>query len=384
MDFSNVDLTEILFSAIPQRFQDFTPSDFEDFVAQLFRDQEYTVQQTKYSGDFGADLLIGEAPNLVVVQVKRYAPTTKVGVSDVNQLIGARSYYQAKMAIIVTTSSFTPQALLLCDKTDVTAWDWDQFLALICKVYFGGLDYYTFFEDRLAAGTKANQDSIEDGVPPDESMESLLRFEISEFRPGQSTAERYSKEVSSLLVDIYNVSGENLHVQIATADFVTSDHRQIKAAGMWNEYFSAGVLYAGTKATCGLFFIESQLPDVSVGSKLILTLIIGDNHVVRHFIHISTLDGISTPSRKEEPIAGGGPCYVVTFLYGSGTEEYDELICFRDTHLMTRGLGRLAIRMYYKVAPGLVRLATFHPWLRPIFSAIVQASLILIRNSRRG
>ena len=58
MDFSQVDIVKILKKSIDKRFQDFTPQDFEDFIAQLYKDRGYKVEQTSYSGDYGADILI--------------------------------------------------------------------------------------------------------------------------------------------------------------------------------------------------------------------------------------------------------------------------------------------------------------------------------------
>jgi len=58
MEFSEVDIQEVLKHSLPKRFQDISPTDFEGFIAQLFSDLGFDVEQTPYSGDFGADLIV--------------------------------------------------------------------------------------------------------------------------------------------------------------------------------------------------------------------------------------------------------------------------------------------------------------------------------------
>ena len=101
MNFAKTNIIKILESAIPNRFQDFPPSHFEDFIAQVFKDNEYKVKQTAYTGDYGADLIIKNKIR-TAVQIKRYAKSNKVGVKDINQIVGARDYYCFKDAFVIT------------------------------------------------------------------------------------------------------------------------------------------------------------------------------------------------------------------------------------------------------------------------------------------
>ena len=126
MDFSNIDIPKILKSGMINKFMDFSPQDFEDFISQLFRDNDYNVEQTKYSGDYGVDLIIKKENEHIAVQVKRYAKTNKVGVRDVNQVLGGRGYYKCDDSMIITTSSFTNQVKKLSEKTGVDLWDWNR------------------------------------------------------------------------------------------------------------------------------------------------------------------------------------------------------------------------------------------------------------------
>ena len=131
MDFSKINIQDILKYSLPKRFQDMSPTDFEDFVAQLFSDLGYTVEQTSYSGDFGADLIAAKPGKRIVVQVKRYANANKVGVKDVNQVIGAKDYYKCDASMIITTSDFTNPAMKLIAETHVEKWNWNDLQTII-------------------------------------------------------------------------------------------------------------------------------------------------------------------------------------------------------------------------------------------------------------
>lgn len=379
MDFSNLNIPEILFSAFPSRFQEFSPQDFEDFIAQMFRDQGHEVEQTKYSGDFGADLIIQDIPDRTVVQVKRYAKNTKVGVKDINQLIGARDYYEAQNSIIVTTSSFTPQALVLCKKTRVIVWDWEMLSTSLCNTYFGGVDYYTFFEERLSQDTEYNRHLTAGHTLLGETIDDLLDFRIVQLITGQQSAGRNSRDISILLFTIQNLSSENLACNVLDTDFITTDHRQVKMSAFWSEYFSSGTIYARASVTCGVFYPADQLPCLDVGSKLIISFSLDNHHVLQKYISIESLDGIKLPTPPPEPSASWFPCYVATYLYGRGTEPYDQLVFFREYWLRRSSFGRLLIRIYYKAGPRLVTLSTQSTAARKFISFVAEIVLSIVR-----
>ena len=115
MDFNRENIIKILFPSIKNRFSDFSPYDFEDFIAQLFKDNGYNVEGTNYSGDFGADVIINKNGVKTCIQVKRYSASNKVGVKEINQIIGARDYYKCDKAMVITTSDFSmPDLTISC------------------------------------------------------------------------------------------------------------------------------------------------------------------------------------------------------------------------------------------------------------------------------
>ena len=115
IDFDRANLEHVIRQYGPYRFAEVHPEDFERVVAELLRRGGFTVEVTVYIGD-GADLVASKRNTRVAVQVKRYSSTTAVGVSDVNQVIGAMQYYNCDKGLVVTTSRFTQSAVIWLKK----------------------------------------------------------------------------------------------------------------------------------------------------------------------------------------------------------------------------------------------------------------------------
>ena len=67
-------------------------TDFEIFLKNLFIAMGYSVELTKSSKDFGADLVIKKNKNRYIVQAKCYSHT--VGIKAVQEIISARAHYK--------------------------------------------------------------------------------------------------------------------------------------------------------------------------------------------------------------------------------------------------------------------------------------------------
>lgn len=92
-------------------------TEFEEFLAGLFRAQGYAAELTPLTGDYGADLVLIKDGQRIAVQAKRYAGS--VGVSAVQEALSGQAYYQCDTAWVVTTGAFTTNALELAKKSGV-------------------------------------------------------------------------------------------------------------------------------------------------------------------------------------------------------------------------------------------------------------------------
>jgi len=91
--------------------------EFEEFLAGLFRAQGYASESTPVSGDYGADLILSKDGQRIAVQAKRYAGS--VGVQAVQEALSGQAYYQCHTAWVITTGTFTTNALELAKKSCV-------------------------------------------------------------------------------------------------------------------------------------------------------------------------------------------------------------------------------------------------------------------------
>lgn len=92
-------------------------TEFEEFLAGLFRAQGYAAELTPLSGDYGADLILLKDGQRIAVQAKRYVGS--VGVAAVQEALSGQAYYQCDTAWVVTTGAFTTNALELAKKSGV-------------------------------------------------------------------------------------------------------------------------------------------------------------------------------------------------------------------------------------------------------------------------
>ena len=105
-----------------------SPLEFEEFTKMYLEKRNYKkVELTKTSGDFGADVLAVAPDNKkICVQCKMYSKP--VGVSAIQEVHAAKSYYKCERAtVVVTSAGFTRQAIQISENVDVNLFAFDDF-----------------------------------------------------------------------------------------------------------------------------------------------------------------------------------------------------------------------------------------------------------------
>lgn len=95
--------------------------EFEDFLSGMFGQKGFSVELTPPSGDYGVDLILSHVVTgqRIAVQAKRYSPNRLVGIAAVQEVYAGKDYYDCSLALVVTTSDFTPNARAGADKLGV-------------------------------------------------------------------------------------------------------------------------------------------------------------------------------------------------------------------------------------------------------------------------
>lgn len=91
--------------------------EFEDYLDGLFKSYGYTCEELPYTNDYGADLIISKGGDRIVIQAKNYSGN--VGNKAVQEVISAKSYYKCEVAMVITNSQFTRNAIEMAKNTDV-------------------------------------------------------------------------------------------------------------------------------------------------------------------------------------------------------------------------------------------------------------------------
>ena len=87
------------------------PKEFENLTGEYFRREGFRVGESLGIGpDGGVDLRLRKEGGLTLVQCKRWK-SRKVGLPVVRELLGAMTAEQAARGILITTSSFTREAV---------------------------------------------------------------------------------------------------------------------------------------------------------------------------------------------------------------------------------------------------------------------------------
>jgi restriction system protein len=105
---------------------------FEYYLKELYLSRGYAAEVTRASGDYGGDLVLTKDGKKVVVQAKRHSKD--VGIKAVQEVMGAKSYYSADDAWVVSNSYFTKAAKELAQKGKITLVDREQLIDLILLI----------------------------------------------------------------------------------------------------------------------------------------------------------------------------------------------------------------------------------------------------------
>jgi len=97
---------------------------FEKYLENLFTRLGYRVERTRYVGDYGADLVTRKDGVRTVIQAKRHQ--SKVGIKAVQEAVASKGYYDCTVAMVVTNSTYTRQAVELARANGVILWDRDR------------------------------------------------------------------------------------------------------------------------------------------------------------------------------------------------------------------------------------------------------------------
>ena len=99
-----------------------TGIEFEEFIADLLKYLGYEyAETTQESGDYGIDVIAIKDDIKYGIQCKNYAQP--VGNKAIQEAYSGKTYYNCHVAIVITNSYFTSNAIKQAEKSNVVLWD---------------------------------------------------------------------------------------------------------------------------------------------------------------------------------------------------------------------------------------------------------------------
>lgn len=111
------------------------PTDFETFCAELFQSLGYEAHPTVRTGDGGIDIRLEKDGVRTIVECKCYRRSHAVGRPVIQKLYGANATEGAEHMLVVTTSSFSREAVAYAAQTGVALIDGPQLIAMCRRVW---------------------------------------------------------------------------------------------------------------------------------------------------------------------------------------------------------------------------------------------------------
>lgn len=96
-------------------------SEFEQYIAKLFKSYGYKTEVTKASGDQGIDVIAEKNGIKYAIQAKCY--NSPVGNHAIMEAVAGAKYYDADQIMVITNNTFTKSAIELAKKNNVHLWD---------------------------------------------------------------------------------------------------------------------------------------------------------------------------------------------------------------------------------------------------------------------
>ncbi len=112
------------------------PRQFENAIAQLFRELGYKVTQTPYSNDHGKDAIAWKDGKKYLIECKRYAPEGRtIGRRDLQVFFAAMQEESAEAGFYVNTGAFASTAIEYAAKSRIVLCDRQKLLQLVVTAY---------------------------------------------------------------------------------------------------------------------------------------------------------------------------------------------------------------------------------------------------------
>lgn len=350
MDFHQQDIRQFLEEAIPIRFSQLSPQEFEDFIRYLFEVDGFTIFQHKGTGQIPGIIHAEKEGGSHVILPLLALGDTIIGEENIEKGIDARELFQAQQGWVITTGTFSKYARKHADEAGIELWDWDTLYEALCQLFFEGQNH----EEYLKSHT-SRQPMVE--------AVSELKLQVK-----WEAAEGVGSAWYNLGLTIKNPGDRNIYLHLQLPALIDQKGHQTMADQWVDGEFVSGLIYAGASIRTNALFSVAKLGERPPGGRVVLTC----------------------HERLEVPLTyhlqgrlKGEACYIITYCYGIHSPEYQQMTLFRDHVLRKSPLGNFMVSGYYRLSPYLIHIAEqsrmMERFLKNIALALTRLVLIINR-----
>ncbi len=345
MNFQPIHIRQFLLESLPSRFQSLSLPEFEELLRYLLEVDGYVMEPIVANGQLPNVIKASKEEVTLVVLSFRNHPDLEVGIHEVQKAIYARMFYKTSQSWIITTSSFTSEAVQLAEDSDIELWGWDALYNALCQLFFEGKNHVEYME------AHSFNSSIEKAEPE-------LRLKAK-----WKAAEGVSAEWYNLEIILSNPTDRNIYIHLELPALIDRNKNQVMAEDWAEGDFVAGMIYSGASVRTNALFSVFKLGDRPPGGRIVLTC--HERQDLPLTYHLN--------ARLQ-----GEACFIITYCYSRQSLEYKSMISYRDMVLSQSFAGRRIIEFYYLVSPLLVNWAKhnqavdsfvrkFVAWIIPYF-----------------
>jgi len=199
-------------SELVKQLQQMDEYEFENLIADLWETQGWDTAVTSKSSDQGIDV-IAEKDGLVqekmLIQAKRYSSTNKVGSPEIQQYDSLRRQKDnVDGVIIVTTSSFSPQAQKIAKKLNVKLINGNKLADLILNTDSEILSDYNFYAESQSINNSSRRTELKNADESSDKKQKDRGAEIGKIENALSGSQkrlikRNTQFISDEVIDCY-------------------------------------------------------------------------------------------------------------------------------------------------------------------------------------
>jgi len=197
--------TPYFFPTTIEEIDDFTGTEFENFLFYYFKAKGYQAELTGNQGDKGIDLTVKMHDTIVGIQAKRWK--SNVSPQEIRNMAVGKNHYHVDILWLITTSNVTRDANLEAKNMDITIFNRDFVTEILDELL--EMKNINFRTNKIIQNKPIKEMKVEFKEEDQDIFKKLqkLRFEISK----KEKIPTYMVFSNKTIIDLINKKPKNMN-----------------------------------------------------------------------------------------------------------------------------------------------------------------------------